>query len=106
MYENATTLTFQADKVNEALNILRKDIAPVLKSARGLLQLCLVQDGAHGKITIISLWTSRAHARAAEALCVYQEEASKLDPLLSEETIHLMNEIDIVKRAYDEMILN
>jgi len=35
MYENATTLRFQADKVNEALNILRKDIAPVLKAHAG-----------------------------------------------------------------------
>ena len=106
MYENATTLRFQADKVNEALNILRRDITPVLKSARGLLQLCLLPDGTHGRITLISLWTSRAHARAVEALCVYQEEVSKLDPLLSKETIYLANETDIVKRTYDEMILN
>ncbi len=82
MYENATTVPFQLGQIDEALRILREDIVPVLKEQKGLISLCLLPDRSAAKITVISLWVSKAHALAVEATCAYRNEVRKLDPLL------------------------
>ena len=88
MYENATTIQFQSGAVDEALLILRAYIVPVLREQAGLLSLCLIPDREANKITVISLWTSPAHARAVEAVCAYRKEVARLDPLLMNKPVH------------------
>ena len=82
MYENAATIQFQSGAAGEALLILRAYVVPVLREQAGLLSLCLIPDREANKITVISLWTSPAHARAVEAVYAYRKEVAKLDPLL------------------------
>jgi quinol monooxygenase YgiN len=82
MYENATTVQLQPGQIDAAMRILREDIMPVLKEQKGLISLCLLPDRSADKITVISLWISKAHALAIEATCAYRKEAKKLDPLL------------------------
>jgi len=89
MYENATTIQLQSGTVDEALLILRAYVVPVLREQVGLLSLCLIPDLATSKITIISLWTSPAHARAVEAVCAYRKEVAKLDHLLMDQPVYV-----------------
>jgi quinol monooxygenase YgiN len=82
MYENATTVQFQPGQIDEAVRILREDIVPVVKEQKGLISLCLLPDRSADKITVISLWISKVHALAIEAVCAYRKALNKLDPLL------------------------
>ena len=84
MYENVTTLAFRCGRLDEALDLLRQSIVPVLRAQDGLLHLCLLPDRAHDKITVISLWTCAASARATESVGPYRREVNRLDPLLRE----------------------
>jgi quinol monooxygenase YgiN len=106
MFENATTVQFQPGKVDEALCILRQDIVPTLKEQKGLISLCLLPDRASDRITIISLWSSKAHAQAIEAVSAYRKEVRKLDSLLSQQPAHPVYETRLPEQVYNQMTLN
>jgi quinol monooxygenase YgiN len=88
MYENATTVQFQPGTVDDALLALRAYIVPVLREQAGLLSLGLIPDRDAGKITVISLWTSPAHAHAVEAAYAYRKEITRLDHLLMNQPVY------------------
>ena len=106
MFENATTVEFQPGQVDEALRILRTDIVPVLKGQKGLVSLCCLPDHAADKIVVISLWVSKAHALAVEAVSAYQKEVKKLDPLLAQQPDYPAYEARTLERAYSQMTAN
>ena len=106
MYENATTVQFQPGEADEALLILRAYVVPVLREQAGLLGLCLIPDRNAGKITMISLWTSPAHARAVEAVCAYRKEVAKLDPLLIDEPIYFGHPSGASRQVYQPFAMN
>ena len=91
MYENATTIQFQPGTVDKALFALRAHVVPILREQAGLLSLCLIPDHKTSRITVISLWISRAHALAVEATCAYRKEIKKLDHLLNDDSLCSIN---------------
>jgi quinol monooxygenase YgiN len=106
MFENATTVQFQPGQVDEALRILRKDIAPVIKEQKGLIGLCLLPDRAADKITVISLWSSKTHAQAIEAVCAYRKEVRKLDPMLCPSFAYPAYKAKALEQVYYPLTLN
>jgi hypothetical protein len=82
VFQNATTVHLKPGKVSQALQILRKHCVPVIRAQRGFINLALVPDGTHHRITVISLWQTRAHALAVEAACDYMHGMKLLAPLL------------------------
>jgi quinol monooxygenase YgiN len=105
MYENATTIQLQSGTVDEALLILRAYIVPVLREQVGLLSLCLIRDLATSKITIISLWTSPAHALAVEAASAYRKGVARLGSLI-DEPVHPVHTSQASKHVYQVFALN
>lgn len=87
MFENATVLHLKRGTAREALAVLREQIVPVLKQQAGLQGLALLPNDGADQITIISLWTSEAHARVVEAQCAYRRQMAKLDPYLGAQPI-------------------
>jgi len=106
MYENATTVQFQSGKVDEALLMLRAYVVPVLREQAGLLSLCLIPDRESSKITVISLWTSPAHALAVEAVCAYRNEVAGLDPLLMTKPVHPLKAVQTAQYVDQPFGLN
>jgi quinol monooxygenase YgiN len=106
MYENATTVQFQPGAVDEALLILRAYVVPVLREQAGLLSLGLIPDCDAGKITVISLWTSPAHARAVEAACAYRKEVARLDHLLMDQPVYAAQALQTSLRMNQPFALN
>ncbi len=106
MYENATTIQLRLGKVGEALLILRAYVAPVLREQAGLLSLGLIPHRDTDKITVITLWTSPAHALAAEAICAYRKEVAPLDPVLSDESVRPMAASPASKPVYQLFTVN
>ena len=106
MYENATTVQFQPGQIDEALRILREDIVPVVKEQKGLISLCLLPDRSADKITVISLWISKAHAQAIEATCAYRKEVKRLDPLLDSSFAYPVYKANTLKQVYSHFMMN
>jgi quinol monooxygenase YgiN len=106
MYENAATIQFQSGAAGEALLILRAYVVPVLREQAGLLSLGLIPDRDANKITVISLWTSPAHARAVEAVCAYRKEIAKLDPLLMNKPVLPAQAVQTAQHVYQPFGLN
>jgi quinol monooxygenase YgiN len=106
MFENATTVQFQPGQVDEALHILREDIVPVVKEQKGLISLCLLPDRMADKITVISLWISKAHAQAIEAVSAYRKEVRKLDPLLDQSFAHPVHEARTLEPVFYQLTWN
>jgi len=106
MYENATTIQVQPGAVDEALLILREYIVPVLRERAGLLGLCLIPDREANKITVISLWTSPAHALAVEAASAYRKEVKQRDTLLMDEPVYSAQASPASKQVYQPFTMN
>jgi quinol monooxygenase YgiN len=106
MYENATTIQFQSGTVDEALLILRAYVVPVLREQPGLIGLGLIPDRDADKITVISLWTSLAHALAVEAAPAYRKEAENLDPLLMDDSVYPMKASPTSQSVYQPFAMN
>ena len=90
----------------EALLILRAYVVPVLREQAGLLSLCLIPDREANKITAISLWTSSAHALAAEAAPAYRKEVKQLDTLLMDEPVYSAQASQASKQVYQPFAMN
>jgi quinol monooxygenase YgiN len=106
MYENATALEFQSGKMDEALRILKEKVVPVLKDQAGLISLCLLPNRTTNKIVVISLWDSKAHASAAEAVSAYQRQMKKLEPLLTQQSVYPEEETRAQNRVRKQIALN
>jgi quinol monooxygenase YgiN len=106
MYENATTVQFQPSQMDEALRILREDVVPVLKEQKGLISLCLLPDRSADKITVISLWISKAHALTIEANCAYRNEVKKLDPLLDSPFAYPEYKVNTLNQVRSHFLMN
>jgi hypothetical protein len=89
MFENATTLQIQPGALEEALTILRAEIAPILHSQAGLCSLGLVPNRAAGTLSVLSLWETERDARAVESQWRYRRAIAALDPLLADQTVYL-----------------
>ena len=83
-YENATTLTFCPGRLDEAAAILREHILPILRQQPGMLSLAVIPIAAEGQLTILSIWQTRAQARAIESDPAYCQAFHRLDGLLQE----------------------
>jgi hypothetical protein len=83
MFHNATTVHLRPGKVDQALQILRTYCIPVMKAQRGFINIALVPDSFHHRITVISLWQTHTHALAVEARCGYMHGMRLLAPLLA-----------------------
>jgi quinol monooxygenase YgiN len=106
MYENATTVQFQPGQIDTALRILREEVVPVLKEQKGLISLCLLPDRSADKITVISLWISKAHALAIEAKCAYRKEVKKLDPLLDSLSTYPEHKVNALDQIRSHFMMN
>ncbi len=82
MFENATTIYVRPGMVEQVLALLRAEVVPALKSHEGFINLCLLPQYASHTLTVISLWSCRTHAIAAEAACAYRRGIAKLEALL------------------------
>ena len=106
MFENATTVQIQPGMVDRALHILRAYCVPVLKAQRGFINLGFIPDYAHDKLTVISLWQTKAHALAVEAVGDYLQATQQLALLLAIPAPQPAGEIRISSSAVQPFTVN
>lgn len=79
MHARVTTLTLQRDKVDEAIQLIRRGIADVQQQA-GYRNFLFLVDRATGKTSILTLWESESDLRATEASGFPQARMADLAP--------------------------
>ena len=106
MFENATTVQCQPGKVDEAMEILRSGVVPVLKAQKGFNNLCLLPDRTRNLIIVISSWQTKAHALAVEAVSDYREQMQSLDPFLARTVLYPAAAESTPMLTYGELAFN
>jgi heme-degrading monooxygenase HmoA len=87
MYARMMNLEVQPGKLDEALAIIRHDIAPVLTRQRGFKDWLLLADANRNKVVSITLWETMADLTEGEMSEMYQAEAAKVVQLLNKPPI-------------------
>lgn len=79
MHTRVTTLVFQRDKVDEAIQLIRSRIGE-LQQIAGYRDFLFLADRASGKTMILTLWESEGDLRATEASGYPQARMVELAP--------------------------
>lgn len=82
MYARVTTIRTQDGKVEEAIGIARKSIAPLAQEQRGFKSLLALTDSDDGEVIFISLWETEDDLRAGEDSGYYEDQIGKLSAVL------------------------
>ena len=77
MFENATTLNIHNGRLDDSIAILRENVIPILLGQPGLLSLALIPQSEHSRLSLVSIWTSLAHAQAVESNPHYRLSSGK-----------------------------
>lgn len=80
MHARVTTVTFQRDKVDEAIKLLNSR-GVELRGMKGFHNILFIADRATGKGTIMTLWNSEDDLKAIETNGYYQARLAELAPL-------------------------
>ncbi|MFH1975876.1 MAG: antibiotic biosynthesis monooxygenase [Pseudomonadota bacterium] len=83
MYARAVNVQLKSGKVDEAVNIVKDAIVPVLKQQKGFKgQLFLTQSDT-GKAISINMWETEADLTVFETSALYREIMGKLAAVLA-----------------------
>lgn len=83
MYARAVNVQLKSGKVDEAVNIVKDAIVPVLKQQKGFKgQLFLTQSDT-GKAISINMWDTEADLTVFETSALYREIMGKLAAVLA-----------------------
>ena len=83
MYARAVNVQLKSGKVDEAVNIVKDAIVPVLKQQKGFKgQLFLTQSDT-GKAISIDMWETEADLTVFETSTLYREIMGKLAAVLA-----------------------
>ena len=83
MYAQVSTGTFQPDRLDEAMRIIRDSVLPAAQGAKGFSDAYILLDREESRGLVVSLWESKADVEALATSGFYQEQAAKLAPLLT-----------------------
>lgn len=100
MFENAAILHIRPGLLNEALWVLRKMILPVVHRQKGLLSLAMFPRPDQNLVVVLSIWESRAHARAVEADPAFRQAIRRLDTLVVEEEESPQVQVDMEQPGF------
>lgn len=78
MYARVTTFELNPGKIDEALEVSRADIVPVMKQQPGFKGVLTLVDREASKAISITLWETEDDLKAGESSGYYQQQASKL----------------------------
>lgn len=83
MYVQLTRAQYQPGKIDEALAIVRDSILPAARQQKGFKNAYWVIDRETNTGIGISLWETKADVDAIASSGFYQEQVSKVAPLLT-----------------------
>jgi heme-degrading monooxygenase HmoA len=83
MYARVTTFHMDPSKLEEALDISRASILPVMKQQQGFKGVFTLVDRQAGKTLSITLWETEADVQAGASSGYLQGALAKLAPLVS-----------------------
>ncbi len=78
MYARVTTFRMDPVQLDEALEVTRSAILPVMKQQQGFKGVLTLVDRQTGKATSITLWETEADLKAGESSGYYQQQVGKL----------------------------
>jgi len=82
MHARLVTSQFQLDKLEEAIQLYRESILPVVRQLPGFKGYTGLVDRSRGKAVALTLWESEADARASgEGSAFMQASLAKFAPL-------------------------
>jgi len=93
MYTRAITLPLKTAKVDAAIGVFEKTIAPMFQQKKGFQGGYLVGDRNNGKAVSITVWDTEANASALDSSGFYKEWVGMLDEYLSSPAIREQDEV-------------
>jgi heme-degrading monooxygenase HmoA len=84
MYARITTFELNPAKIDEALEVSRTSIVPVMKQQPGFKGVLTLVDRETSKALSIALWESEADLKAGENNGYYLEQVGKLGSFVIE----------------------
>jgi heme-degrading monooxygenase HmoA len=82
MFARFTTAQLKIDKLDDAVRVSEKSIAPAAQSQKGFLKFSMFTDRETGKVIFFTLWETKEDAIANEKSLYYQEQILKIMPFL------------------------
>ena len=93
MYARAITLPIQPGKVDQAIEVFGKTIAPMFKQQKGFIDGYLLGDGKTGNTVSLTLWDTEANASAVETSGFYQKWVAMLSDIMTGPSVREQNEV-------------
>lgn len=87
MYAGMASLWVRPGKTDEAVEVYRNHILPVLKEQSGFECGLFLTDGGANEGIVVGVWETRAAAEAFENGGAYLEQIAKLKDLLAAPTV-------------------
>ncbi|HJT55376.1 MAG TPA: antibiotic biosynthesis monooxygenase [Ktedonobacteraceae bacterium] len=78
MYARVTTFELNPGKIDEALEVARTDLVPVMKQQPGFKAVLTLVDREAAKAISVSLWETEDDLKAGESSGYYQQQVSRL----------------------------
>ncbi len=83
MHARTTSVQIQPGKMQEAIDIVNKDVVPSAKAQKGFQGVYLMTDASSGKALAISVWETEADMLAGESNGAFQANVAKLGGLFA-----------------------
>lgn len=83
MFAGTITVQFEADRIDEAIELYERNIVPIARSLEGYVGIYLLVDRETGKGISLSLWSDEDGAVAGKQGSRFREQIAKFTDMMT-----------------------